>query len=92
MNYFNITSTTLEEMAAYKNMTPEDLMQKSITEILQLNAGIKEEKAHNEALRNAADEEYIRLVKKVLHTICNAGKILQRRRYYHCLLQSPCYA
>lgn len=64
MNYFNITSTTLEEMAAYKNMTPEDLMQKSIAEILQLNADIKEEKAHNEALRNAADEEYIRLVKK----------------------------
>lgn len=64
MNYFNITSTTLEEMAAYKNMAPEDLMQKSIAEILQLNADIKKEKAHNEALRNAADEEYIRLVKK----------------------------
>lgn len=64
MNYFNINSTDLEQMAEYKSMQPEDLMQKSIAEILQLNADIKKEKAHNEALRNAADEEYIRLVKK----------------------------
>lgn len=66
MRYFNLSTAELKAIAAHFEVAEEELLQKSVSEILSMSDQMKEDKARDASRRNAEDEEYARIVKKFL--------------------------
>lgn len=66
MNYMNITNQDITDLSEFYGLPEDQLIEKSISEILTMRDSMMKQKATDASLQRAQDTEYIRIVKKYL--------------------------